>query len=535
MTHSNIYLASEQADSALVIEQMPQFADVTGELLSKLKMTVSRMAANQVIGQKQIVEDHSTGLKTDPAEDFAAATALISQLEEVLTQLPEITQKLNRAHALLTAQREASMDGILVVDESNRITSINQKFCDFWRVPAALQAVRDDRKMLAHAINQTANPEQFLEKVTYLYEHPHESSQDELLLKDGRIGGRYSVPVISSEGEHFGRVWYFRDITQQKRAELTLKEMNEALEAQVKERTQALEQGMSDLQNLQSQLVQSEKMVALGNLVSGVAHEVNNPVGFIAGNVKPALEYIQDLFTLIDLYETHQPAEHPEIASQIEDMDLDYIKEDLPKLVSSIRTGARRIKEISTSLRTFSRADTDTPVHFNIHDGLDSTLLILKHRIKANDNRDEISIVKRYSELPNIECYAGQLNQVFMNLLANAIDAVDEAHPQAAQIEIETVLLPIDSNNDTDQQISISIKDNGIGMSEAVKQQVFEHLFTTKAVGKGTGLGLAIARQIIFDRHKGRIDIKSAPGEGTEFLITLPVKSPESNRALLAT
>jgi signal transduction histidine kinase len=189
-----------------------------------------------------------------------------------------------------------------------------------------------------------------------------------------------------------------------------------------------------------------------------------------------------------------------------------------------MKVGCDRIKGISTSLRTFSRADTDRPVACNIHDGIDSTLMILKHRLKANENRPEIAVIKDYGNLPSIKCYAGQLNQVFMNLLANAIDAIDESNiglsyqEIANQITIKTEIHP------EKEQVVICIKDNGKGMNENVKQKIFEHLFTTKSVGKGTGLGLAIARQIVVEKHGGEITVNSVPSQGTEFAIAIPVK-----------
>lgn len=304
------------------------------------------------------------------------------------------------------------------------------------------------------------------------------------------------------------------DVSDSKKAELQLQ-----LQAD------ALEKAFQNLQQTQLQLVQSEKMSALGNLVSGVAHEINNPVGFLKGNIQPALDYVSDLFGLIDLYQKRMSPPDPVIQAEIDDIDLEYIREDLPKLISSMREGVERIRNISTSLRTFSRADQDYKVPFDIHSGLDSTLLILKHRLKADDLRPEIKIIQEYGQLPPIDCYPGQLNQVFMNLLANAIDALEDsnkgrsyeeiqAHPN--QIGISTTV--VDS-----QSIEIRIRDNGVGMDETTQQKIFDHLFTTKEVGRGTGLGLEIARQIIVEKHGGSIKVRSMVGQGTEFTIVLPI------------
>ncbi|MEG4115554.1 MULTISPECIES: ATP-binding protein, partial [unclassified Microcoleus] len=294
---------------------------------------------------------------------------------------------------------------------------------------------------------------------------------------------------------------------------------------------QESQQALTDLKQAQLKIVQSEKMSALGNLVAGVAHEINNPVGFLAGNITPALDYINDLFGLLDLFGQEYPNYTAAIKEEIEAIDLDYIREDLPKLVGSMSEGVKRIKSISTSLRIFSRADSDRPVPSNIHEGLESTLMILKHRLKASDTRPEIQVIKKYGDLPKVECYAGQLNQVFMNLLSNAIDALDESNTGRSFAEIKEapnkIIIETKLSGEP-QQVVIRIEDNGVGINEAVRDKIFDDLFTTKEVGKGTGLGLAIARQIVVEKHSGILEVNSALGQGAEFLITIPVKTIES-------
>ena len=303
-----------------------------------------------------------------------------------------------------------------------------------------------------------------------------------------------------------------------------LKQQNQLLEKRVLERTTELEKLLKDLKTTQLQLVQQEKMATLGNLVAGVAHEINNPVGFIGGNITIAQEHLTDLLYAVKLYqhEVRQPS--PKLAAEIEQIDLDFIAEDFPKLIDSMQEGVDRIRSISTSLRTFSRADTVAKTLFNIHEGLDSTLLILKYRLKANDRRPEILVIKNYANLPSIQCYAGQLNQVFMNLLANAIDALDEANEGLYYEDIQANPNRISITTRVEEgQAVVRIGDNAKGMTEQVRCRIFDTSFTTKAVGKGTGLGLAISRQIVEGKHGGTITCSSEVGKGTEFAIALPI------------
>ncbi len=281
---------------------------------------------------------------------------------------------------------------------------------------------------------------------------------------------------------------------------------------------------LQDLQQAQLQIIQSEKMSALGNLVAGVAHEMNNPLGFISASLEQAKPMIADIFEHLNLYQQTLGNPSDEIIKHAKKIDLKYSLADLPNMIDSMTMACERLENISTSLRTFSRDDKDYKVPFNIHSGIDSTILILKHRLKANNQRPVIEVTTNYGNLPEIECFPGQLNQVFMNILANAIDALEESNIERSFEEIKANPNRITITTSVrDNLFQVTISDNGVGMDEQVKQKIFDHLFTTKAVKKGTGLGLAIAQQIIVEKHNGTLAVNSIPSQGTEFIISLPI------------
>ncbi|MEH2405387.1 PAS domain S-box protein, partial [Nostoc sp.] len=698
---------------------------------------------------------------------------------------------LHRINAVLQAQQEASIDGILIIDENRKVASFNQKFSNLWQIPATLLQTGDDRQLLGWVVDQLLNPDEFLAKVEYLYQHPEESSRDEIFLKFGKIFDRYSAPVRKHQGacgetspleDYYGRIWYFRDITEYKQAEAELKasqqrlallieqtplaiiewntnfeiqtwnraaerifgytteemlgkhfdivipenvekQVNEILtalltqrggsfsvnenvtkdartivcewynnplvttdgqvigvasmvlditerkraeeeqqkfvalienssdfigiasmegqilyvnpaglkmvglssleaaktkslvdcyspeafaefqqkitplifqhgfwqgefryrhfqtgieiptdcnlflvkhpetgepfcrvavirditerkqakeallksEAQLRQQAEELKVALRELQHTQTHLIQTEKMSSLGQLVAGVAHEINNPVNFIYGNLSPAKEYTQDLLSLLQLYQSHYPLPVPEIEDFAELIELDFLKSDLPQIINSMNIGADRIREIVLSLRTFSRLDEAEMKAVDIHEGIDSTLMILQSRFKTNDQRPTIEIIKEYGKLPRVQCYAGQLNQVFMNILTNAIDALekkvgsgDEGDKQTRRIAMPNSQCPISiiricTQLQEPNQVTIRIIDNGLGISEDIKKQLFDPFFTTKPIGKGTGMGLAISYQIITERHGGSLECISQPGQGAEFLIKIPM------------
>lgn len=310
------------------------------------------------------------------------------------------------------------------------------------------------------------------------------------------------------------------------RTHLNLHFLTEQLEERVKKRTAELQIAIERLQQSQLQMIQSEKMVSLGNLVAGVAHEINNPISFLNGSIAHGQDYVKDLLDYIALYQKHHPDAADPVQEKAQDIDLEFLSTDLPKLFDSMGQATQRINSISSSLRTFSRVETQCKVSANLHEGLDSTLLLLKYRLQANEHRPEIQVIKEYGDVPEINCFPGQLNQVFMNILANAIDAIDTNHEgktfqeidkQANQIRIYT-----EFSQDINNEIIVRITDNGTGIAEDIKSKIFEQGFTTKKIGKGTGLGMAIAHQIITENHGGTITCKSTQGKGTTFTITLP-------------
>ncbi|MEH1901837.1 MAG: PAS domain S-box protein [Nostoc sp.] len=793
-----------QGIAHLISTKKSCFEDETGNkfLVGSIRDIILQNEAGKVLGV--------TGRVTDFTELMQKSEALRETLKKPDQQ---VESDLHRINALLQAQQEASIDGILIINQNRTIASSNHKFSQLWQIPAALLQTRDDRQLLGWVLDQLINPEEFLAKVEYLYQHPQESSRDEIFLKSGKIFERYSAPVckeqgacgeISSSRNYYGRIWYFRDITEYKQAEAELrasqqrlalvieqtplaiiewntnfqvetwnraaerifgytteemlgnpfeiivpenarkhvneiitalltqrggsfsvnenvtkdgrtmvcewynnplvapdgqvigvasmvleiterkraeeeqqkfvalienssdfigiasmsgqilhvnpaglkmvgissleaaktksmddfhspeafaelieqiiplisqhgfwqgefrhrhfqtgieiptdcslfmvkhpetgepfcqvavarditerKQAKEALlksEAQLRQQAQDLKETLRELQHTQTQLIQSEKMSSLGQLVAGVAHEINNPVNFIYGNLNPAKEYTQDLLALLQLYQSHYPQPVPEIEDFAELIELDFLKSDLPQILNSMNVGADRIREIVLSLRTFSRLDEAEMKAVDIHEGIDSTLMILQSRLKANDQRSTIEIIKEYGQLPLVECYAGQLNQVFMNILSNAIDALEEgdkgnnqypipnsqfpmpntslreAAPTAtlstsAQCPMPNAQCPISTIRICTQllkpnQVIIRIIDNGLGIPEDVKKQLFDPFFTTKPIGKGTGMGLAISYQIITERHGGSLECISQPGQGAEFVINIPL------------
>ncbi|MEO1428743.1 MAG: response regulator [Cyanobacteria bacterium J06633_8] len=289
------------------------------------------------------------------------------------------------------------------------------------------------------------------------------------------------------------------------------------LEGMVAQRTSELSQTLDNLKSTQVQLVQKEKMSSLGKLVAGIAHEINNPVNFIHGNLKHIRQYSLGLLQLVELYQKHYPQPEQEIQDCAEELELEFLQEDLSKIISSMTIGSDRIRQIVLSLRNFSRLDEAEFKPVDLHEGIESTLLILQHRLKASSKHPGIEVIRKYGELPMVECYSSKLNQVFMNILTNAIDALEESMDSG---NTQPFIL-ISTSELRDGWIEIRITDNGNGIPEQIVDKIFDPFFTTKPVGSGTGLGLSISHQIVTEKHGGKLEFYSTPSQGTEFVIKI--------------
>lgn len=352
-----------------------------------------------------------------------------------------------------------------------------------------------------------------------------------------KVGQRWllvnAIPQCSIDGKHQQFICTFCDVTDLKLVEQALQKSeaeNRALAQLAEAKSQQLSQTLHELKQAQSKIVHQEKMSSLGQMVAGIAHEINNPVTFIYGNIDYVNQYTHDLLDLVQAFRKQPGAIAPEIYNKLQVLDFDFISEDLPRLFKSMKLGAERIREIVSSLRNFSRLDEAAVKAVNLHEGIDSTLMILGHKLKASRHKAPIQVVKEYGNLPLIECHAGQMNQVFMNILSNAIDALDHLRnlgqstarttdvlaDRVPTIQIRTELTDSD-------RVRVCISDTGLGIPCAVRQKIFDPFYTTKPVGQGTGLGLFISYQIVVEHHGGSLSCISNPGEGTEVQIEIPI------------
>jgi PAS domain S-box-containing protein len=486
-------------------------------------------AITTIDGVARIFETKKVPLRDAQGEIFG-----VFGISRDVTDRHQVEQQLKASQEFLDRILDGIPDPVFVKDEDHRWVLANRAFCELLGLEREQLIGKSD-----YDVSLKEHADVFWEQDSLVLSTEIENVNEEY---HSDISGR--IRFISTKKNCFRDalnnkflVGIIRDISDRKAAEEAILQS----ESQLRQQTKDLKQTLQKLQQAQSQLVQSEKMSSLGQLVAGVSHEINNPVSFIYGNLKHATLYTQDLLGLIQLYQEQYPEPLPEIQKRIKAIELEYVANDLPKLLNSMKVGADRIQEIVRSLRIFSRMDESEMKAVNMHEGIESTLMILQSRLKAQGDRPAIVITRHYEEMPLIECYAGQLNQVFMNILSNGIDALEESlqdekwmqnnlqkNPSSSE-DIEPYLeLSITTNLINQERVRVRIKDNGKGMPEKVRQKLFNPFFTTKPVGKGTGMGLSISYQIITEKHRGTLQCFSAIGQGAEFVIEIPVRQSKA-------
>lgn len=462
------------------------------------------------------------------------------EMEQLLSTLMKVVMEnagASKCALILSAGENAGLTVSAVSCDSNTCIFPNTSLelnCD---VPITL--INYVKRTKEISVIDDARLEQFLASDRYIVERQPQSLLSIPILNQGKfLGILYLENNLTTKAFTPERTELLKVITTQAAISLknailykNLEEYSHTLEEKVEQRTQQLHQNnlrlqeaIQKLQSAQTQLIQSEKMSSLGQMVAGIAHEINNPISFIHGNLAHARDYVQNLLDLIAIYQQEYPHPTAKVVQKTEEIDLNFLQEDLPKLLDSMEIGTSRICNIVLGLRNFSRLDEAEMKAVDIHEGIDNTLMILQHRLQAKGDRPEISVIKEYGQLPKVTCYAGQLNQVFMNILSNAIDALEQKIQRSRSVpDGISPCICIRTELTENQTVKILIADNGIGMTAEVKQKIFDPFFTTKPVGSGTGLGLSISYQIIVEKHKGQLSCNSIPGSGTEFVMEIPL------------
>lgn len=522
------------------------------------RTTLIRDKDNQVTGLIGVATDitllHETQLELAERQRYLAA------LVEIQHQLLAIKGEENYYKAVVNQLGQASRANHIYIFESEASNKQIFKQRAYWHDTINYQETNTEnlfyQECIPHWMEKLANGETIWRLASDF------SESERSILEPQGILSLLVLPLIIKQ-QLFGliifncteaRVWKASEVDLLKAATAALSLQHERFKAEkalrrqesrMRAQTAQLKETLTQLKQAQAQLVQTEKMSSLGLMVAGIAHEINNPIGFVYSNLTPASEYIKQLLLLIQLYQQHYPNSTTEIQSYIEEIELNFLIQDLPNLLNSMKVGTERIRNIVLSLRTFSHLDESKIKQVNIHEGIESTLLILKHQLQEKPERLGIEVVKKYGDLPLVHCYPGQLNQVFTHILANAIDALDEQQENSKQTgndnltshsspRIEICTEVVDSNKSTEpnsKNVIIRIIDNGSGMTETVQRMVFDPFFTTKPVGKGTGLGLSISYQIIVAEHGGQLQCFSSPGKGTEFIIQIPIQQPSKKSA----
>lgn len=488
------------------------------EVLNQLSQTHERLDLRLQQVEKQFQQLNPQNLPA--GERKAAQTQLIETNDDLVFESAQFSEQADRLLEVATEEYEQAEKSIEAATEL-RLQIIAASL--LFSVAIAILCAIYTSRAIARPIQTSANIAQQVIRTTNFYLQAPVSSQDEV--------GELTTALNQL-------IWKVKDLLrEQTEANEKLEIYSHTLEQQVETRTHelseknnSLKQTLEELEHTQLSLIQSEKMSSIGQMVAGVAHEINNPISFIHGNLSYVKEYAQDLLRLLQLYQQDCPTPSRELQSAIAAIDVDFLTQDLTKIVKSMYAGTDRICEIVLSLRNFSRLDEAEIKAVNLYEGIDSTLVILNNRLKANSDRPEIQVIKEYGQLPLVNCYAGPLNQVFMNILGNAIDAVAESNKQRTfeEIEANPNTIQIHTEVTADQWATIRIADNGIGMSESSLSKLFDPFFTTKSVGKGTGLGLSISYQIVVGKHGGKLSCHSALDRGTEFIIQIPLQQPMS-------